>query len=155
MSMHPVRRQRLQIVVFIVVVASLAATLIFWAMGENLNFFYAPAQVYAGEAPLRRTIRVGGLVVPGSLHRDNSGLEVSFLVTDNSKELEITFRGILPDLFTEGQGIVAVGELTAPNKFRAEQVLAKHDENYMPPEVHETLKQGKGMSDTAGDVLDP
>ena len=145
MAMHPMRRQRLQIVVFIVCAATLAAGLIFWALGNNMNFFYAPSQVHAGEAPLGRTIRVGGLVVPGSLERDTTGLEVSFVVTDNAEQLRVSYRGILPDLFTEGQGIVAIGELTGPGVFLAEQVLAKHDENYMPPEVHDSLKQGEAI----------
>jgi len=139
--MHPVRRQRLIIVVFIVAGASAAAALIFSALSENMNFFYAPAQIEAGEAPHGKTIRVGGLVVPGSLKRAESGLDLAFRVTDNKAELPVDFRGILPDLFAEGKGVVAVGELLPGGRFKAAQVLAKHDENYMPPEVHDALKK--------------
>ena len=145
--MHPLRKQRLYIVLFIVIGASVAAALVFWALRDNMNFFYAPAQVAAGEAPAGKTIRVGGLVVPGSLSRSDSGLEVGFTVTDNQAELKIAYQGILPDLFAEGQGIVANGELLADGSFRATQVLAKHDENYMPPEVHDALKAGQSMDE--------
>ena len=145
--MHPLRKQRLYIVLFIVIGASVAAALVFWALRDNMNFFYAPAQIAAGEAPAGKTIRVGGLVVPGSLRRSDSGLEVGFTVTDNKAELEIAYQGILPDLFAEGQGIVANGELLADGSFRATQVLAKHDENYMPPEVHDALKAGQSMDE--------
>ena len=147
--MHPLRKQRLYIVLFIVIGASVAAGLVFWALRDNMNFFYAPAQIAAGEAPAGKTIRVGGLVVPGSLRRSDSGLEVGFTVTDNKAELEIAYQGILPDLFAEGQGIVANGELLADGSFRATQVLAKHDENYMPPEVHEALKAGQTMDEAS------
>ncbi len=141
--MHPVRKQRLYIVIFILAGASIAAALAFWALQDNMNFFYAPVQIERGEAPLGKTIRVGGLVVPGSLKRSDSGLEVTFTVTDNQADMDIEYQGILPDLFSEGQGIVAVGELLEGNRFRAAQVLAKHDENYMPPEVHDALKAGE------------
>jgi len=144
---HPLRKQRLYIVLFIVIGASVAAGLVFWALRDNMNFFYAPIQVARGEAPTGRTIRVGGLVVPGSLSRSDSGLEVRFTVTDNQSQLQVEYKGILPDLFKEGQGIVAVGELLDRSRFRAAQVLAKHDENYMPPEVHEALKAGESMDE--------
>ena len=142
--MHPLRRKRLGIVMFIVIGASLAAALVLWALRDNMNFFYAPAQIASGEAPGGRTIRVGGLVVPGSVRRDATGLEVEFTVTDNRASTVVRYKGILPDLFAEGQGVVAVGELQSDRHFRAQQVLAKHDENYMPPEVHEALKAGGG-----------
>ena len=141
--MHPLRRQRLLIVGFIVVGASIAAALVFRALSDNMNFFYAPTQIAAGEAPEGRTIRVGGLVVPGSLKRADSGLDLEFVVSDNRQTVAVDFRGILPDLFEEGQGVVAVGELLPGGRFRADQVLAKHDENYMPPEVHAALKAGE------------
>ena len=144
--MHPLRRQRLAIVIFIVVGASLAAGLVFWALSDNMNFFYSPAQIAAGDAPSGKTIRVGGLVIPGSLKRSESGLDVEFSVTDNKSTLGVRYTGILPDLFAEGQGIVALGKLDEAGQFRADQVLAKHDENYMPPEVHDALKQGGGMT---------
>jgi cytochrome c-type biogenesis protein CcmE len=142
--MHPLRRQRLAIVLFIVLGASCAAGLVFWALQDNMNFFYSPTQIVGGEAPQGRTIRVGGLVVPGSVKRSASGLDVEFTVTDNKAGIPIVYTGILPDLFAEGQGVVALGRLDEANAFRAEQVLAKHDENYMPPEVHEALKSGGG-----------
>lgn len=147
MAMHPVRRQRLLIVVFIVIGTSLAAALVFWALRDNMNFFYSPVQVERGEAPVGRTIRVGGLVLPGSVKRSASGLEVHFSVSDNQSQLDIVYEGILPDLFAEGQGVVAVGELLPEGRFRAQQVLAKHDETYMPPEVHDALKAGESMSE--------
>jgi len=140
--MHPVRKRRLKIVSFIVVGASIAAALVFYALSENMNFFYAPAQIAAGEAPQNKTIRIGGLVVPGSVKRSASGLAVEFTVTDNDKELSVAYEGILPDLFAEGQGVVAVGQLHGSG-FKASQVLAKHDEEYMPPEVHDALKRGE------------
>ena len=151
--MHPLRRQRLIIAAFILVGASAAATLIFRALSDNINFFYAPAQIAEGEAPTGRTIRVGGLVVPGSLKRAESGLDLAFRVTDNRADLEVDFRGILPDLFSEGKGVVAVGELMPGGRFKAAEVLAKHDENYMPPEVHEALKKGEpaGLAASGGD----
>ena len=142
--MHPLRRQRLMVVMFIVTGASLAAGLVFWALRDNMNFFYAPAQIAQGEAPAGRTIRIGGLVVPGSVKRGASGLEVEFVVTDNRASVPVSFSGILPDLFAEGQGVVALGKLDDGKRFHAEEVLAKHDENYMPPEVHEALKAGGG-----------
>ena len=145
--MHPLRKQRLYIVLFIVFGASVAAGLVFWALQDNMNFFYSPMQIARGEAPTDKTIRVGGLVVPGSLRRSDSGLEVHFTVTDNQSQLEIAYQGILPDLFAEGQGVVAVGELRDKGHFRAAQVLAKHDENYMPPEVHAALKAGEGVEE--------
>ena len=148
--MHPLRSQRLYIVLFIVIGASIAAGLVFWALRDNMNFFYAPAQVAAGEAPAGKTIRVGGLVVPGSLKRSESGLEVGFTVTDNQAQLDIAYQGILPDLFAEGQGVVAVGQMLADGSFRATQVLAKHDENYMPTEVHDALKSGESMEGATG-----
>ena len=147
MPMHPLRRQRLLIVLFIVAGASIAAALVFWALRDNMNFFYSPVQVERGEAPTGRTIRVGGLVLPGSVQRSASGLEVQFRVSDNQSVLDIVYEGILPDLFAEGQGVVAVGELLPGGRFRAQQVLAKHDENYMPPEVHDALKAGETMDE--------
>jgi len=148
--MHPLRKQRLLIVLFIVLGASVSAGLIFWALSDNMNFFYAPTQIARGEAPTAKTIRVGGLVVPGSVRRSATGLDVHFEVTDNQSTLKIAYQGILPDLFSEGQGVVAVGELESLTQFRAQQVLAKHDENYMPPEVHEALKAGETYDQATG-----
>ena len=119
----------------------IASMLILNAFRSNLVFFYTPTQVLGGEAPANRPFRVGGLVEKGSVKRD--GLKVSFVVTDLNKSLVINYRGILPDLFREGQGIVAQGRLEPGNYFIAQQVLAKHDEKYMPPEVAGALKSNQ------------
>jgi cytochrome c-type biogenesis protein CcmE len=110
------------------------------AFNENLMFFYTPSAVVAGEAPVGRPIRVGGLVTTGSVQRQSDGLTTRFDVTDNAESVTIQYTGILPDLFREGQGIVALGSLDNDGVFVASEVLAKHDENYMPPEVADALK---------------
>lgn len=119
---------------------ALAATLAFIAIGENMLYFFSPTQVKNGEAPQQRTLRVGGLVVPGSVVREAGSLTVQFDLTDNRESLTVRYTGILPDLFREGQGIVATGALQSTGTFVAEEVLAKHDEKYMPPEVAEALE---------------
>lgn len=133
------RRQRMIFVGVVVLGVAAAASLAFMAIGENMLYFFSPTQVRNGEAPLDRTLRVGGLVVPGSVVRDKGSLTVRFDLTDNRESLTVHYTGILPDLFREGQGIVATGTLAGGN-FVAEEVLAKHDEQYMPPEVAELLK---------------
>lgn len=139
--MNPVRRKRLYYVLLIVLGVGLAVSLTVYALRQNINLFYAPGQIAAGEAPLNRTIRVGGLVVDGSVKRDPESLKVAFALTDNNATVEVHFQGILPDLFREGQGIIARGMLREGGIVEAEEVLAKHDENYMPPEVAESLKK--------------
>jgi cytochrome c-type biogenesis protein CcmE len=139
--MHPVRKQRLIIVVVIVLGASLSAALIFYALRENMNLFYSPAQVAAGEAPVGPRIRAGGMVREGSVQRVGDGLLVEFVVTDYEADLTVGYEGILPDLFAEGQGVVVTGALGADGRFVASEVLAKHDEEYMPPEVSEALEK--------------
>ena len=124
----------------IVAGVALAATLAFIAIGENMLYFFSPTQVKNGEAPRQRTLRVGGLVVPGSVTREQGSLTVQFDLTDNRESLTVRYTGILPDLFREGQGIVATGALEPAGTFMAEEVLAKHDEKYMPPEVAEALE---------------
>lgn len=119
---------------------ALAATLAFIAIGENMLYFFSPTQVKNGEAPTERTLRVGGLVVPGSVVRETGSLTVQFDLTDNRESLTVRYTGILPDLFREGQGIVATGSLETTGTFAAREVLAKHDEQYMPPEVAEALE---------------
>ena len=119
-----------------------AAGLVIAAMGENMLYFYSPSQIRAGEAPSGPSIRVGGLVVDGSVQR-GQGLEISFSLTDGAQTVDVSYAGILPDLFREGQGIVASGVLEAGSRLRAEEVLAKHDENYMPPEVAEAMEMAK------------
>lgn len=139
--MHPVRKQRLYIVLFIVVGASVAAGLIFYALRDNMNLFYAPSEIAAGKAPMNTRIRAGGMVREGSVNRRGEELEVEFLVTDYEHDVTVTYEGILPDLFAEGQGVVVTGSLIAPGRFVAEEVLAKHDEEYMPPEVSDALEK--------------
>lgn len=139
------RKRRLLIILCIVAGVGVAVGLTVYALRQNINLFYSPSQIAAGEAPQNRTIRVGGLVVPGSVERDPNSLQVSFELTDNAAHIDVTFEGILPDLFREGQGIVARGALSDRGIVQAEEVLAKHDENYMPPEVAESLQQA-GMS---------
>ncbi len=134
------RRQRMIFVGVIVAGVALAASLAFIAIGENMLYFFSPTQVKNGEAPRERTLRVGGLVVPGSVMREQGSLTVQFDLTDNRESLTVRYTGILPDLFREGQGIVATGALQPTGTFIAEEVLAKHDEKYMPPEVAEALE---------------
>ncbi len=138
--MHPKRQQRLLIVIAVVVLSSTAIGLVAWALSGNINLFYPPADVVAGLAPTDRTIRVGGMVVEGSVERSGSDLTTSFRVTDYEAEVTITYAGILPDLFAEGEGVVAAGQLGADGVLVASEVLAKHDENYMPPEVAAALE---------------
>jgi cytochrome c-type biogenesis protein CcmE len=143
--MHPVRRQRLFIVLFIVVGASAAAGLIFYALSENLNLFYSPTQINAGEAPQNQRMRAGGMVREGSVVRAGDSLKISFVVTDYSHNVRVTYDGILPDMFEEGQGVVVTGKLDSAGIMQAEEVLAKHDEEYMPPEVQEALDSAKQL----------
>ncbi|MDA8962653.1 cytochrome c maturation protein CcmE [Pseudomonadales bacterium] len=138
--MHPARKQRLIIVAIIVIGASVATALIANALKQNLNLFYEPTRIVNGEAPIGRKIRVGGMVVENSLTRIPNSLTVQFIVTDYEAEVTVEYTGILPDMFTEEAGTVATGVLTEDGLFVAEQVLAKHDETYMPPEVAAALK---------------
>ena len=128
------------LVVMVVFGVAVAAVLGLTAFEENLLYFYSPTQVEAGEAPDNRKFRVGGLVVAGTVVRATDSLLVSFDLTDNAKTITVEYSGILPDLFREGQGIVALGEKNSSGTFVADEVLAKHDENYMPPEVADALK---------------
>lgn len=134
------RRQRMVLVALILAGVTGATALAIAAIGQNMLYFFSPTQIKAGEAPQAHNFRVGGLVVANSIQRDPDGLTVRFDVTDNLNTVTVAYRGILPDLFREGQGIVARGQLSPEGQFVAEEVLAKHDENYMPPEVHEALQ---------------
>lgn len=138
--MTPQRKRRLVGALLILFGVGIAAVLAAVAFRNNLLFFFTPTQIAEGEAPVGQTFRVGGLVVPGSLRRGNS-LAVHFEVTDTAERVEVHYEGILPDLFEEGQGVVAKGRLRADGVFYADEVLAKHDENYMPPEVAEALER--------------
>jgi len=138
--MTPKRKKRMMLIGLMLAGVAIAAGFALQAFNENLMFFYTPSEVVAGEAPAGRMIRVGGLVTDGSVQRQSDGLTVQFDVTDNDKTITVQYTGILPDLFREGQGIVAHGQLQEDQLFVAAEVLAKHDENYMPPEVADALK---------------
>jgi cytochrome c-type biogenesis protein CcmE len=139
--MNPVRKQRLFVVLAILAGLSVATALAVYALRQNINLFYSPQQVVSGEAPLGAKMRVGGLVVDGSVKRDPQTLDVTFMVTDGIGSFQVHYQGILPDLFREGQGVVANGTLVSQDRFEAVEVLAKHDETYMPPEVQDALEQ--------------
>jgi cytochrome c-type biogenesis protein CcmE len=134
------RKKRIIIVCSILAGMAVAATLILTAFEKNLLYFYSPTQIKEGEAPTTRAFRIGGLVLNDSVKRNPDNLEVSFVLTDTVNQIEVVYEGILPDLFREGQGIVANGKLVESDLFKAEEVLAKHDENYMPSEVAQALK---------------
>jgi cytochrome c-type biogenesis protein CcmE len=135
------RHKRAAIIAGGVAALGLAAYFVLNAFESSLVFFFTPTQVAAGEAPKNRAFRVGGLVKTGTVHRDN--LTVSFVVTDSVKEVPVTYTGILPDLFREGKGVVAQGKLNPAGQFTASEVLAKHDENYMPPEAQHAMDQAQ------------
>lgn len=139
--MNPQRKKRLFIILGLVAGLGVAVGLALSALQENINLFYTPTQIANGEAPLDTRIRAGGMVEKGSVQRSSDSLDVRFVVTDFNKSVPITYRGILPDLFREGQGIVALGKLNAEGVVVADEVLAKHDEKYMPPEVTKALKE--------------
>jgi cytochrome c-type biogenesis protein CcmE len=144
------RRKRMAIALGILAVVGIATALVLNAFQSNLVFFYTPTQIAAKEAPSGRTFRVGGLVVEGSVKRD--GVKVNFEVTDTAKVVPVQFSGILPDLFKEGKGVVAQGQLEN-GVFQAKEVLAKHDENYMPPEAAEALKNAAKANTQAATTL--
>lgn len=146
MAMHPLRKQRLIIVIFIVFGAAVAVGLMAFALRENINLFYPPAEIAAGKAPIDKQIRAGGMVLEGSVERDTESLRVKFIVTDYAANVPVVFTGILPDLFAEGEGIVATGKLDANGVFQASEVLAKHDENYMPPEVQDAVDKAAELT---------
>ena len=139
--MNPVRKKRLYIVLAILAGVGIAVALALSALQQNINLFYTPSQIANGEAPQNTRIRAGGLVENGSVQRSSDSLETDFVVTDGAKSVTIRYSGILPDLFREGQGIVAMGKLDGSGVLIADEVLAKHDENYMPPEVMQALEQ--------------
>ena len=137
--MHPIRKQRLIIVLFIVLGASVAVGLVSFALRSNINLFYPPVDIVAGKAPIGKKIRAGGMVLTGSVKRAADSLRTEFVVTDYKANVTVVYEGILPDLFSEGEGVVAAGELGEEGVFYATEVLAKHDENYMPPEVKDAI----------------
>ena len=140
--MKPRSRRAIAIVAALATLG-VAVLLVLNAFQSNLVFFFSPSQIAANEAPRDRAFRIGGLVEEGSIKRDGSSLTVNFIVTDMAQRVPVSYTGMLPDLFKEGKGVVAQGKLGADGVFRAEQVLAKHDENYMPPEAAEALEKAR------------
>src|ERR1700754_2673795 len=143
------RHKRIGIIIVGLAGLAFAAFLVANAFRQNLVFFFSPTQVVAKEAPVNRTFRVGGLVEDGTLKRDPDGLTVRFNVTDTAKSIPVVYKGILPDLFKEGRGCVAQGKIGPDGVFQAEQVLAKHDENYMPPEAGQAIDKAKHAREAA------
>jgi len=136
------RHKRIALIAGGVAALGITAALVLGAFQKNLVFFYTPTQVASNEAPQGRTFRIGGMVVPGSVKRQGDGLTVNFVVTDTAKNIDVAYRGVLPDLFKEGKGVVAQGRLES-GVFRASEVLAKHDENYMPSEAALAVKKAQ------------
>ena len=142
------RHKKLTIIIMSVAALGLSAALVLDAFQSNLVFFFSPSQVAANEAPKGKSFRIGGLVEEGSVKRQSDGITVSFVVTDTAKNIPVVYTGILPDLFKEGKGVVAQGKLSSDGVFRADEVLAKHDENYMPPEAADALEQSSKSQKT-------
>ena len=141
--MNPVRKNRLYMALILLVAVAGTVTMLMLAMEENLNMFYPPDKVVSGEAPTEQTIRAGGMVLDGSVRRDQDSLQVEFTLTDyKGSQFVVEYTGILPDLFREGQGILVRGVLHPNGRFNAVEVLAKHDENYMPPELMDMAQEG-------------
>jgi len=140
------RTKRFVLIAVGVAVLGIATALVLTAFQQNLVFFFSPTQVAAGEAPKDKTFRIGGLVEAGSVKRGSDGLTVQFNVTDTAKTIPVTYTGILPDLFKEGKGVVAQGRIGPDGVFRATEVLAKHDENYMPPEAADAVSKAHAKS---------
>ena len=140
------RHKRIIFICCSLVALGLAAWLVLGAFRNNLVFFFSPTQVAAKEAPVGRTFRIGGLVQEGTLKRDSDGLTIRFVVTDTANTIPVAYKGILPDLFKEGRGCVAQGRVGSDGVFYADQIMAKHDENYMPPEAAKALQEGKDIN---------
>ena len=141
--MHPLRKQRLYVVLSILFGTAMAAFLVFKGLSDNINLFYSPSDLKKEKISVDNQIRVGGMVKKDSINKESNSLRISFVITDFEEDLLITYEGILPDLFSEEAGIVAKGKINEEGIFIANEVLAKHDENYMPPEVAKTLKDKK------------
>ena len=139
------RHKRIAFIVCSLAALGLAAGLVLSAFRNNLVFFFSPTQIATKEAPVGRTFRIGGLVQNGTLKRESDGLTVHFTVTDTANTIPVVYKGILPDLFKEGRGCVAQGRVGTDGVFYADQIMAKHDENYMPPEAARALDQAKDM----------
>jgi cytochrome c-type biogenesis protein CcmE len=147
------RHKRLAFIAAGLAALGIAAGLVLNAFQNNLVFFFSPSQVSAKEAPTGRNFRIGGLVEKGSMKREGDGLTVRFMVTDTANSIPVVYKGILPDLFKEGRGCVAEGKVGTDGVFYANSVLAKHDENYMPPEAAQSLEKAKQSANKAGQTL--
>jgi len=143
------RQKRLTWIVAGLALVAAAVGLVLFALKNNVSLYFTPTQVYNKEAPQGRNFRIGGLVETGSLKRDNDGLRVRFNISDTVNTMPVIYKGILPDLFKEGKGVVAQGKLEADNVFHAEEVLAKHDKNYMPPEAKDALNKAEAAKESA------
>lgn len=144
--MSPLKRKRLGVILALLAGLSLAVFFLLQAFNENMMFFYSTTDVKQGKAPINQPFRLGGMVAENSVTRSNTSLEVRFVVTDFQNHVTVSYQGILPDLFREGQGVIAKGQLNADNLFLATEILAKHDETYMPPEVADALKKAEKIS---------
>ena len=147
------RQKRLAMIAGGLVALGVAAAFVLAAFQKNLVFFFTPSQVAAKEVPQGRSFRVGGMVTPGSVKRQADGITVQFVVTDTAKNVPVVYRGLLPDLFREGKGVVTQGKLGADGIFYASEVLAKHDENYMPPAAADAIKQAQSVNEKAAHTL--
>jgi len=147
------RHKRFAMIAGGLVALGAATAFVLAAFRENLVFFFTPSQVEAKEVPQGRAFRIGGLVVPGSLRRRADGLTVQFIVTDTAKDVPVVYKGILPDLFREGKGVVTQGKLGGDGVFYASEVLAKHDENYMPPAAADAIRQAQSINQKATHTL--
>ncbi|MGB2134338.1 MAG: cytochrome c maturation protein CcmE [Pseudomonadales bacterium] len=150
--MHPKRKKKLILVLLMLTGVGLIVGLVLYALSQNINLFFPPSDIAQGKAPYEKRIRAGGMVREGSVVRSPDSLLVTFVLTDYAHDVTVSYEGILPDLFREGQGIVAQGKLQPNGVFVADEVLAKHDENYMPPEVTEAINQANDMGEKAGAV---
>ena len=146
MLMHPKRRNKLLIIVGLLCGVGVIVGLVLYALSQNINLFFSPSDMAQGKAPAHQRIRAGGMVREGSLVRASDSLTVRFVITDFAEDVKVNYTGILPDLFREGQGIVAQGKLNDEGVFLADEVLAKHDEKYMPPEVTQALNEAQAAS---------
>lgn len=144
--MKAARKKRLLFIIFLITGVTVAAGFAMYAFNQNLMFYFSPTDVKQGKAPVNKIFRMGGMVVEGTFKKEPESLKVHFDLTDYEKTVSVEYEGILPDLFREGQGIISRGKLNTEGVFIAEEVLAKHDENYMPPEVAESLKKSKKIT---------
>lgn len=147
------RHKRFALIAGGLAVLGVATTLVLSAFQENLVFFFSPTEVAQGKAPQGRSFRIGGLVEVGSIKRQADGVTVAFVVTDTAKSIPVTYKGILPDLFKEGKGVVAQGKVGADGHFVADEVLAKHDENYMPPEAKEAVDKAHQAAERSSKTM--